>query len=72
MGELPAAEIDVRDMLCAQALALASSAMNKLAPGNILQIVFNTSDVKNDLLIWAREKGHAVAQHTGTTLCLTR
>ena len=52
--------LDVRDMQCAQALAQASHAIKPLAVGQALEVLGNASDVKNDLLVWARELGHAV------------
>ena len=55
-----AATVDVREMTCAQALAVASHAIKGLAVGQTLDVVCNAPDVKDDLLIWARELGHAV------------
>jgi len=52
--------VDVRDMQCAQALAQASHAVKPLAVGQALEVLGNASDVKDDVLIWARELGHAV------------
>jgi TusA-related sulfurtransferase len=46
--------------LQARALAVASHAIKGLAVGQTLDVVCNAPDVKNDLLIWARELGHAV------------
>lgn len=53
------ARVDVRDMLCAQALALVAQAMDRVPEGHALTIFYNTEDVRRDLLAWAREKGHA-------------
>lgn len=72
MGGPSIAAIDVRDMLCAQALALVSGAMGKLAPGSVLEVFFNAPDVKSDLLVWAREKGYAVTETQNSTIRLIR
>ncbi len=53
---------DVRDMLCAQALAHVDRAMRRLAPGAALDVVGNGLDVKADLLAWASGLGHEVAE----------
>lgn len=52
--------VDVREMTCAQALAVASRAIKGLSVGQTLDVVCNAPDVKDDLLIWAGELGHAV------------
>ncbi|MBI4343707.1 MAG: hypothetical protein HY601_02710, partial [Candidatus Omnitrophica bacterium] len=48
------ATVDVRDMLCAQALAVVSAAAARLADGASLDVRYNQDDVKQDLLVWAR------------------
>ena len=53
---------DVRDMLCAQALAHVDRAVRHLAPGQTLDIVGNGPDVQADLLAWATGLGHEVAE----------
>ena len=50
--------VDVRDMLCAQALALVAKALARLAPGEALDVRYNADDVRQDLLVWARGLGH--------------
>ena len=60
MAQLPAVMVDVRDMTCAQALVQADRAMRKLAVGNALEILCNAIDVRDDLVIWARELGYAL------------
>ena len=55
-----AAAVDVRDMTCAQALAQAGRAVKSLDVGQAVDILCNAPDVKDDLLIWARELGHVV------------
>ena len=52
--------VDVRDMLCAQALAVVAQAMASLRPGEILEVDVNAQDVQQDLLTWAHELGHPV------------
>ena len=52
--------VDVRDMLCAQALALVAQAVAKLHSGEALAVRYNTEDVRRDLLVWARERGCCV------------
>lgn len=54
------AMIDVRDMLCAQALARADMAMRALEIGAVIDVVCNAVDVRDDLLIWAKELSHVV------------
>ena len=52
--------IDVRDMQCAQALAQADQAIQRLPVGAILELVCNGDDVRDDLLAWAKQTGHSV------------
>jgi TusA-related sulfurtransferase len=61
MGAL-AATADVRDMVCAQALARVAQALARLSPGETLEVRCNAADVKRDLLAWARERGHDVKE----------
>jgi TusA-related sulfurtransferase len=58
----PDAAVDVRDMLCAQALAVADRAMRRLASGQLLEVRYNTHDVAHDLRVWAGDRGHAVLE----------
>ena len=60
MAEAATLRLDVRDMLCAQALAAVDRACAPLAVGTSLEIVCNAADVRDDLLVWAREMGHPV------------
>ncbi len=53
MGQ--SATVDVRDMLCAQALAVIAQAVERLEAGAGLVISYNAEDVRHDLLVWARE-----------------
>ncbi len=72
MSGLPTATIDVRDMLCAQALAVVAQAVERLAPGGVLHATYNTDDVQRDLAIWVRERGHRLLEMDATTLRLQR
>ena len=56
----PLATVDVREMLCAQALAQAEAAMRRLRAGEILEILYNADDVKKDLLAWAKALDYPV------------
>ncbi len=51
--------IDVRDMLCAQALAVVGGALKPLAPGEPLEVRYSAADVRKDLVRWAADQGHA-------------
>ena len=62
MDERADGTADVRDMLCAQALAHVDRAMRRLAPGETLDVVGNGLDVQADLLAWATGLGHEVAE----------
>jgi TusA-related sulfurtransferase len=53
--------VDVRDMLCAQALAQVDGAMRRLASEATLPVIANAADVLRDLAVWAQERGHVVA-----------
>ena len=52
--------VDVRQMLCAQALALVARAAARLQPGHALKVLYDTDDVKRDLLVWAQDMGYPV------------
>ena len=64
--------VDVRDMLCAQALALVAGAAKRLQPGQALEIRFNRADVEHDLLAWVAERGWRLLSHTTDTMTLQR
>ena len=64
--------VDVRDMLCAQALAVAARAVDRLAAGESVIVVFSAEDVQHDLALWARERGHRLDATPPGTLRLTR
>ncbi len=62
--------VDVRDMLCAQALAVVAKAASTMTLGQALTIFYNAEDVKHDLLIWAEEQGYHVTLVSPTTVQL--
>ena len=64
--------LDVREMLCAQALALVAQAATRLKLGDALEIWYNTPDVKHDLLAWATDQGYSVQAQGHSSLRLTR
>ena len=70
------ATLDVRDMLCAQALALTDRAVRSLSADGALEVRCNTPDVVQDLLTWASDQGHVVvhtkAQDGETRITLQR
>jgi len=63
--------IDVRDMLCAQALAVVAQQLARLTAGGRVAIQYNTDDVKHDLIAWANDQGHRVDAATPGTLQMT-
>ena len=72
MDKLPTATIDVRDMLCAQALAVVAKAAEALPSGGLFAVRYNAEDVRRDLLAWALDRGHQVNPVDSTTLRLRR
>ena len=64
MGGPPTVTVDVRDMLCAQALAVVARAVEH-AQGRPVEIAYSTDDVKHDLTVWARERGFAIDETVG-------
>ncbi len=53
-------EVDVRDMLCAQALAVVAEAMAQLKAGEEgLDVRISTDDVQQDLQAWAKQKQYS-------------
>jgi len=60
MSEYP--DVDVRDMLCAQALAVVAQALDRLPAGANLNIRYNAGDVRQDLLAWAQALGHDMSE----------
>ena len=62
MSLVAASTVDVLDMLCAQAIMVVWRACRSLAAEAVLEVVCNAHDVQDDLLIWAKELGHAVLE----------
>ena len=60
--------VDVRDMLCAQALTVVAQAAARLQPGQALEVIYDAEDVKRDLLVWAKDRGHPVEEPAQATL----
>ena len=54
----PAISVDVRDMLCAQALAVVAQAMEGLKAAEAAEVLYNAEDVRRDLLVWAQDRGY--------------
>ncbi len=67
----PELSIDVRDMLCAQALAVVAQQLARLTAGGRAAIQYNTDDAKHDLIAWANDRGHHVDAATPGTLQIT-
>jgi len=66
------AAADVRDMTCAQALAVVARAVAGLANGEAVRVRSNADDVKRDVRAWARERGHCVEEEPPDTLRVQR
>lgn len=64
--------VDVRDMLCAQALAQIAQALDVVAPGQAITILYNAEDIKQDAIIWARERGHEAGPAAANRLTIRR
>lgn len=66
------ATVDVRDMTCAQALAVVAKALARLTETGSLEVRYNADDVKHDVLAWARAGGHRVQETSPGLLTLQR
>ncbi len=64
----PTITVDVREMLCAQALAVVAQRLGSLQAGQAAEVRYGTEDVKRDLLAWARERGYRVDVEAPGTL----
>ena len=62
MGAPFSVTVDVRDMVCAQALAVVAQALGRVQAGDAVEVLFNAEDVKLDLLVWAKDRGYSVLQ----------
>ena len=72
MEAVPSALVDVRQMLCAQALAVVAQAMGRIEMGEIVQVLYDTEDVRRDLLAWASDRGHRVDDRRAAMLHIER
>ena len=72
MSASPTATVDVRDMLCAQALAVVAQAVERLPINGAATLLYNTADVQRDLILWARDRGFLVDEPTAGALHLQR
>ncbi|MBI3320758.1 MAG: sulfurtransferase TusA family protein [Candidatus Omnitrophica bacterium] len=65
MDRPPTVTVDVRDMVCAQALAVVARVVARLKPGEAAEVSYTTDDVKRDLLVWCADRGYGVQERTG-------
>ena len=56
MSGLSARTVDVRDMLCAQALAVVAKTLARDTAAEEFVVLYNAEDVQRDLLVWAQER----------------
>ena len=66
------AAVDVREMLCAQALAVVAQAVDRLPSGGLLTVQYDAQDVRDDLGIWAHSHGHGFDVVDAATLQVRR
>ena len=64
--------VDVRDMLCAQALALVAQAAERLHVGETLGILYNAEDVKQDVIVWSKQQGYFMVEMGAGILSIER
>ena len=72
MGKPQPVECDVRDMLCAQALAQVARAAADAPRGATVRIAYNAEDVRRDLIAWARDRRYRIDPDTEGALRLTK
>lgn len=60
--------VDVRDMVCAQALAVVARALEAAPADGVLEILFNADDVQHDLMTWAKERGLTIHEERAMRL----
>ena len=60
--------VDVREMLCAQALALVAQALAALPSGALVRVRYSMDDVRRDLAAWATERGYGLREAGGDTV----
>lgn len=64
--------VDVRDMLCAQALARVAEAIERCHEGASVEVLHNAEDVRQDLLVWAKDRGLRITEERAGMLRLTQ
>ena len=64
--------IDVRDMVCAQALARLARAARLISAGDAVDVLWNAEDVNRDARVWALTHGFLVEAREPQRLRLTR
>ena len=64
--------VDVRDMLCAQALAVVRKSSAQIKGGHFVSVLYNTEDVRRDLLAWVQGRGYSVSEPKPNTIRLER
>ncbi len=72
MSATPAVSVDVREMLCAQALAVVAQAMERLKEVAAAEVLYNAEDVRRDLLAWAQDRGYPVREAGAGVLRIER
>ena len=68
----PAVTVDVREMLCAQALAVVARQIGQLRPDDVAAVYYAADDVKHDLIAWANDRGYQIALVAPGTLHVQR
>lgn len=72
MSEPSLEHVDVSDMLCAQALALVAKAIARVTMGESIKVRLNSEDVRQDLQVWASEKGCLIREISSEELIIKR
>jgi len=66
------ARVDVRDMLCAQALAQIARAVVAIQVGQRVRVRFNAEDVERDIVSWVTARGHIMKGEGAEALWIER
>lgn len=72
MSEPSGEQVDVRDMLCAQALVLVAKAIARVTMDESIQVRLNSKDVRQDLQVWASDKGYLIREISFEELIIKR
>ena len=67
-----ASTVDVRDMVCAQALALVARAAARVPRGEALLVRYNAEDVKQDVIVWSKEQDYFMVEMGARILSIER